>query len=445
MRNGVLSFLRQHGFQPPAGSCAIAAVSGGTDSMCLLDVLHGISREYGWTVCAAHFNHCLRGDEADRDERFVQNYCASAGIPFYSGREDVSRWAAEHRMGVEAAGRELRYRFLEEIREKTGAVFIATAHNADDNTETVLMHLLRGTGTAGLCGIQPQFGRVIRPLLFASRSDIEEYNVSRGISWLDDSTNGDDSLLRNRLRHQVIPVLKDINPSFSDACRRLARLASLDEQALSSLAGDAAGPFSGSGRIPVSAVVSLPDAVALRVIRLMSGRALSFDHTDAVLRLCRSGSGALSLPGGQVRIDGGDLVFGDPQAPVLSESELVPDLPVFLPEAGLVVSLSLGVYDGIVNKSFTEYLFKTDEVCGRIVVRPRRPGDRITLRARGCTKSLKKLFNEETVPVWRRGAIPVFSDDVGILAVYPFGPCLRGQPAPGDAVCRILIRESEQL
>ena len=445
MRNGVLSFLRQHGFQPPAGSCAIAAVSGGTDSMCLLDVLHGISREYGWTVCAAHFNHCLRGDEADRDERFVQNYCASAGIPFYSGREDVSRWAAEHRMGVEAAGRELRYRFLEEIREKTGAVFIATAHNADDNTETVLMHLLRGTGTAGLCGIQPQFGRVIRPLLFASRSDIEEYNVSRGISWLDDSTNGDDSLLRNRLRHQVIPVLKDINPSFSDACRRLARLASPDEQALSSLAGDAAGPFSGSGRIPVSAVVSLPDAVALRVIRLMSGRALSFDHTDAVLRLCRSGSGALSLPGGQVRIDGGDLVFGDPQAPVLSESELVPDLPVFLPEAGLVVSLSLGVYDGIVNKSFTEYLFKTDEVCGRIVVRPRRPGDRITLRARGCTKSLKKLFNEETVPVWRRGAIPVFSDDVGILAVYPFGPCLRGQPAPGDAVCRILIRESEQL
>ena len=444
MRNGVLSFLRQHDLLPPAGSCAVAAVSGGADSMCLLDVLHGLSREFGWTVCAAHFNHCLRGDEADRDERFVRNHCVSSGIPFYCGREDVARWADEHRMGVEAAGRELRYRFLEKVREKTGALFIATAHNADDNAETVLMHLLRGSGTAGLCGIQPQLGRVIRPLLFASRSDIEEYNVSRGISWLDDSTNGDDSLLRNRLRHQVIPVLKDINPSFSDACRRLTRLASLDDQALTSLAVDAAGPYAGSGRIPVSAVASLPDAVALRVIRMMAGRALSFDHTDAVLRLCRSGSGALSLPGGKVRIDGGELVFGDPQIPALSETELVPDRPVFLPEAGLTVSLSLGVFDGRVNKSFTEYLFKTDAVCGRIVVRPRRPGDRYTLRARGCTKSLKKLFNEEAVPVWRRGAVPVFSDDAGILAVYPFGPCLRGQPEPGDAVCRILIRGPEQ-
>ena len=444
MRNGVLSFLRQHGLLPPAGSCAIAAVSGGADSMCLLDVLYGISREYGWTVCAAHFNHCLRGSEADRDESFVQNRCAAAGIPFYSRREDVARWAAEHRMGVEAAGRELRYRFLEEIREKTGAVFIATAHNADDNAETVLMHLLRGTGTAGLCGIQPQYGRVVRPLLFASRLDIEGYNVSRGIPWLDDSTNGDDALLRNRLRHQVIPVLKDINPSFPDACRRLTRLASLDDQALSSLAEEAARPYSGSGRIPVSAVAPLPDAVALRVIRLMAGRALSFDHTCSVLRLCRSGSGALSLPGGQVRIEGAELVFGNPQIPVLSETELLPDLPILLPEAGLQVSLSCGIYDGRINKSFTEYQFKTDAVCGRIVVRPRRPGDRFTLRARGCTKSLKKLFNEEAIPVWRRGAIPVFSDDAGILAVYPFGPCLRGQPEPGDTVCRILIRESGQ-
>ena len=444
MKKGVLSFLRQYDLLPPPGSCAVAAVSGGADSMCLLDVLRGIAVENGWNICAAHFNHGLRGKESDRDEAFVRDYCAAAAIPFYSGREDVARWAAEHHMGEEAAGRELRYRFLETVRQKTDALFVATAHNADDNAETVLMHLLRGTGTAGLCGIQPKLGQVVRPMLFASREAIEEYNVSRGIPWINDSSNGDDSFVRNRLRHQVLPVLRDINPSFSDACRRLTRLAATDEQALSGLASAAAGPYTESGKIPLSVVLSLPEAVALRAIRLMSGRPLSFEHTDSVLRLCRSGSGSLSLPGGPVRIEKTNLVFGEQQFPLLSETELVPDLPVLLPEAGLLVTLSEGVFDGIVNKSFTEYLFKTDAVCGKITVRPRRPGDRYTLRARGCTKSLKKLFNEEAVPPWQRGIIPVISDEAGILAVYPFGPCLRGQPEPGDTVFRILIRGTEQ-
>ena len=444
MESSVLSFLRQYNLLPPVGSCAIAAVSGGADSMCLLDILYRISQEYGWTVCAAHFNHSLRGEESDRDEHFVRDRCSAAGIPFYSQKEDVASWAAEHRVGVEEAGRELRYRFLEELRERTGALFIATAHNADDNAETVLMHLLRGTGIAGLSGIHPQRGAVIRPLLFASRAEIEAYNVSRDVSWVEDSTNRDDSILRNNLRHRVIPVLKEINPSFTDSCRRLAWLAARDEEVLSSLAEEAAGPFIGSGRIPLSVVAPLADAVALRVIRLMAGRSLPCDHTVSVLHLCRSGSGMLSLPGGRVQVEGPDLVFGELQPLVIAETELQPECPVFLPEAGVQVTLTRGIYDGRVNKSFTEYLFKMDAVCGRIVVRPRRPGDSYTLRSRGCTKSLKKLFNEEAIPPWRRGAIPVFSDDAGILAVYPFGPSLRGQPEPGDAVYSILIRESEQ-
>ena len=443
MKRGVLSFLRQYDLLPPAGTSALAAVSGGADSMCLLDVLHELALEGGWTVCAAHFNHGLRGEEADRED-FVRTRCQASGIPFYSGRDDVAHWASDHRVGVESAARELRYRFLETVREQTGAVFIATAHNADDNAETVLMHLIRGTGTAGLCGIQPRLGYVIRPLLFAPRSAIEEYNASRGVPWVDDSTNGDDSLTRNRLRHQVLPILKEINPGFTEACRRLTRLAARDEQALSSLAEKAAAPYTLSGRIPLSTVTSLPEAVALRVIRRMKDQALSCDHTESVLRLCRTGSGALSLPGGQVRIEGDDLVFGDSEPPVLAEAELQPDHPVLLPEAGVQVVMTRGVHDGSVNKSFTEYLFKTDAVCGRITVRPRHPGDRYTLRARGCSKSLKKLFNEAAVPPWRRAVIPVFSDEAGILAVYPFGPCLRGQPEAGDAVIRIQIRELEQ-
>ncbi|MBR6950868.1 MAG: tRNA lysidine(34) synthetase TilS [Oscillospiraceae bacterium] len=444
MKKGVISFLRQQGLLPSAGSTALAAVSGGADSMCLLDVLHEIALECGWTICAAHFNHGLRGEEADRDEAFVRSFCLTSGIPFYSDRGDVSRWAFDHHMGVEAAARELRYRFLETVRAQTGAVFIATAHNADDNAETILMHLVRGAGTAGLCGIQPRLGHVIRPLLFASRSEIEEHNVARGIAWVEDSSNGDDALTRNRLRHQVLPILREINPEFSEACRRLARLASRDEQALSSLAERAVAPHADAERIPLAEVLSLPEAVALRVIRKMYGQPLSCEHAESVLRLCRSGSGKLSLPGGQVHIECSDLVFREAQSPVLSEKELLPGQTISLPEAGLQILLTSGVWDGSVNKSFTEYLFKTDAVCGRITVGSRRPGDRYTLRTRRCTKSLKKLLNEAAVPPWRRDAVPVFSDEAGILAVYPFGPCLRGQPTPGDTVFRILIRELEQ-
>ena len=411
--------------------------------MCLLDLLLSLSPDTGWKISAAHFNHGLRGPEADRDETFVRDYCAGAGIPFFAGRGDVNEYASLHRLGREEAARILRYRYLEEARKQADAKYIATAHSADDNAETILMNLVRGTGTAGLRGIPVCREPLIRPLLFADRTEIEAYDRARGLPWITDSSNGDDAYTRNRLRHHVIPLLKQLNPRFTEACRRTAQIAGADDNALNDMADSVLAGLARSERIPSDVLGALPDAVAARVLRKMNKGPLPFLQVRTILRFCRSGrrAGVLEIPGSEVHFEQGDLVFGRTETSPVTIRVLAPGTTVPLEEAGLVVTVCEDRYDGTIHKSFTEYLFKTGDVCGRIVARPRFPGDRYAPRGRGCTKTLKKLMNEAGIPAGSRDALPVIADEKGILAVYPFGPCERGRPEVGDAVIRIQIRE----
>jgi tRNA(Ile)-lysidine synthase len=201
------AFAEKHDMLPKGGTI-LAAVSGGADSMCLLHVLINLSARYDLRIEAAHFNHMLRGDESDRDERFVLGECEKLGVPCHVGRGDVSAYARESGMGTEEAGRKLRYDFFYETAKKIGASRIATAHNGDDNCETVIMNMLRGTGLTGLCGIPPVRGIVIRPLLTVTRSGIEEYLRENNIPHVEDSTNRSDDYTRNRIRHRVIPALR---------------------------------------------------------------------------------------------------------------------------------------------------------------------------------------------------------------------------------------------
>ncbi|MBR4744347.1 MAG: tRNA lysidine(34) synthetase TilS [Oscillospiraceae bacterium] len=443
MKDRLLSFLEDSGCLPERGAGILAAVSGGADSMCLLDLLLSLSPETGWEISAAHFNHGLRGPEADRDEAFVRDYCSEAGIPFFAGRGDVNEYASLHRIGREEAARVLRYRFLEEARKQAEAKYIATAHSADDNAETILMNLVRGTGAAGLRGIPVCRESLIRPLLFADRAEIEAYDRARGLSWITDSSNGDDTYTRNRLRLHVIPLLKQINPRFTEACSRTAQIAAADDDALNAMADSVFSGLDRSKRIPSDLLGDLPDAVAARVLRKMNGGPLPFLQVRRILLFCRSGrrEGVLEIPGTEVHFEHGDLVFGRTETVPMTTRVLAPGTTVPLEEAGLIVTVCEERYDGTIHKSFTEYLFKTGDVCGRIVARPRFPGDRYAPRGRGCTKTLKKLMNEAGIPISRRDALPVFADEKGILAVYPFGPCERGRPENGDAVIRIQIRE----
>ena len=225
----------------PAGARVLCAVSGGADSMCLLHLLLQAAPEGGFQVEAAHFNHGLRGDEAQRDEEFVRAQCVRWQVPLTVGRGDVGDFARREGQTIEEAARTLRYAFLEERAQAAGCTHIATAHNADDNLETLLLHLVRGAGLHGLAGIPPRRGKLIRPLLAVSRREIEAYLTEHGIPHVEDSTNTDAAYARNRLRHQVIPILRALNPRLSEHTAQTMGFLRSDNDYLNAQALEACG------------------------------------------------------------------------------------------------------------------------------------------------------------------------------------------------------------
>lgn len=197
------------------GDSVLVALSGGADSVCLLTVLLSLKDEYGLTIIAAHVNHLLRGDESDSDEQFVIKLCKSLCIPLRCKKVDVYNLAKEQGLTLEEAGRKARYDFFYELKESLKITKIATAHNCNDNAETVLMRLIRGTGLKGLGGIPYQNENgVIRPLLDIERSEIEAYLALKNISYVTDSSNLEDDYARNKIRHHIVPVSKELNPNF---------------------------------------------------------------------------------------------------------------------------------------------------------------------------------------------------------------------------------------
>ena len=220
---------------PKPGEAVLCAVSGGLDSMCLLRMLAGWRRERGGELTAAHFNHGLRGPAADRDEDFVREICKQWNIPLVMGRGDVREYAGREGCSIEEAARILRYAFL---REAAGPRLIYTAHHADDNAETVLLNLIRGTGLKGLTGMDWQRDGLCRPLLAASREELESYAARWNVPHIEDETNADpEAAARNLLRLQVMPLLKELNPrAVEHICGAARRLRGVDR----SLEADAA-------------------------------------------------------------------------------------------------------------------------------------------------------------------------------------------------------------
>jgi len=204
----------------------LLAVSGGIDSMVMADLFSKTSFDTG----IAHCNFKLRGTDSDNDELFVKEYASSAGRPFYTVSFDTKGYAREKRISIEMAARELRYKWFEEIRQKYGYDLVALAHNMNDNIETILINLARGTGIAGLTGMKPREGLLIRPLLFATRREIEEYASACSVSFREDVTNAELRFIRNRIRHQIIPLFREINPSFESTVAGTAeRLTEIEE------------------------------------------------------------------------------------------------------------------------------------------------------------------------------------------------------------------------
>lgn len=423
------------------GDRVLCAVSGGADSMCLLHWLSRNAKALGISVCAASFDHMLRGEQSRLDCVFVADRCADWGIPCLTGEADVRKRAEKEHLGEEEAARLCRYEFLESAARSLGCNVIATAHNADDNAETMLFNFTRGGGLKGLCGIPPRRGNIIRPLLNTSRREIEEYDKENSVPFVTDSTNLGDDYTRNILRHRVTPVLEGINPAFFAAASRTAALLREDEYCLDALAREAYDRLYKNSALSAQELLALPKAVGTRLLRLICGRGLEYKHVEALYALAGSTERKYAdIAGMRVSCDQGVLRFGETvvsiEPRVLRAGETI-----YIPEGGFEVKTELlektERFFGTVNK----FDFNYGSICGSITFMSRRDGDKIRLRGRGCTKSLKDLFNEAGMSRAERELTPVLRDERGPIAVYGFGVAERCAAVSGQRALRVTITE----
>ena len=446
------AFADRYNMLPP-GSTILVALSGGGDSMALLSVLEKLAQERDLHLHAAHFNHQLRGEESQRDETFVTEWCEKRNIPLIIGQGDVAQEAKEQGKGVEETARAMRYAFLEETAAALGCDRIATAHNADDNAETLLLHLARGTGLHGLTGIPPVRGKLIRPLLTTSRAVIEDYLRRYRIPHVEDSTNRDDAYSRNKVRHQVLPVLKEINPWLIP--RTAETIGSLREddaylQAIADHEVQCAVRRGGELVLPVVRIAGQPGPIAVRMVRALLAELDTYQfsaaHLRAVTALCRGGdpSAAVDLPHGlTARRVYGDLVLGPRQeAAVLAARPLDPDREQTIEAGPWRITCRPAAAPAAHPEGPNHVFLARDALSGPLVIRPRQTGDAVTLPRRG-RKTLKKLFIDAHVPRLERGTWPVLADAGGPLYIPGFGPDAAHLAAPGERAVEIWTEKSD--
>lgn len=385
MLSKLRAFVKEQGLIFP-GDQIVCAVSGGADSIALLWAMYLLKEEWQLELSAAHFNHQLRDDASDGDEQFVRKFCEGYGIPLHVGSVHVE----PGEKGLEAAARDARYAFFATLPGK-----IATAHTADDNAETVLMHLLRGTGLRGLGGIAPIRGNLIRPMLSVTRADVEAFLEEYALSHREDGSNHTDLFLRNRLRRHVIPLLKEENPKLAENLSAMALRLRQDEDALSSIASERS--------LSITVLRQEPAAIRTRVLERFLKESGVREPEAQHIKLAESlvfsenPSARGNFPGGITISRNYDIL----------EALTPPE------EHGYQIICSPAVE--IIN---TAEVFTVHPV-GTVYVRSRRSGD--SIRLSGGTKTLKKLFIDRKIPATRRDQVPIVCDDTGIIGIYGIG------------------------
>lgn len=404
-------------------SKVVAAVSGGSDSMALLFALKNLRDEYGFELCAAHVNHCIRGEDADRDEAFVREKCKELGIELYVKKADVIKMASEQGIGLEECGRNVRYDFFNSLGDN---IVIATAHNLSDRAETFLFNFARGSALRGLCSIPPVRDNIIRPLIDCSKKEILEFCEINGIEYVNDATNDDVKYSRNRIRHNVVTELCEINPSFEKCAGRCIDSLNEDELFLSSLAEKLIKDSvceSGYDALLISRAASpVKKRAIVGIIGNSAGVTVEGKFVNKICDMLVNG-GSMQINGGvTVRVRKGILDFPlyNNETPV---SQQLGKLTVFADATvtSEVIENSETNNLQFISKLDLEYYLDCDKICGKVIIRSREDGDKITLASRKCTKSLKKLFNELAIPPECRNSVAVFSDERGILLVEGAG------------------------
>lgn len=417
------AYCAQWNMLPPGGT-VLCAVSGGRDSMALLHILSRLAAEIGFQLTAAHFHHGLR-ETADRDEAFVRAWCRGKGIPLTTGRGDVKDFARREGMSVEDAARTLRYAFLESAAEDQGADRIAAAHHREDNAETVLLHLLRGAGPRGLSGIPPVRGKIVRPLLEASRDEINRYIQENALPYVEDETNQDTIYTRNRLRLEVLPLLEEISPGCGARMASAAALLREEDQHLQREAVALLPPAGNDGiSLPLETLRRQDKAIQRRLVRTMAqkfGADLTQSQTEAVLSLPTGGfqdlssnlcavkrNGRLTIaprpaPPAALRLREGRQTWGPWLVSMERAAAPVPETRQSAVLRGTSGELSLAPWDGT----------------GRLAV------------ANGA-RTIKRLFADAGIPVERRAGHPAILLDGKIAAIVGVAVDWNLRPRNGE-------------
>jgi len=441
----VLATIRRHQMLAP-GMRVIAAVSGGPDSVCLLHVL----RELGIELAGvAHFNHKLRGEASDGDERFVAELARQIGLPFHR-EEGGARHTADN---LEQALRRARRGFFARLLRGGLAERVALGHTLDDQAETVLFRLLRGSGLAGLAGILPiTADGIIRPLLDVRRSEVEEFLRERGIAWREDASNWDPAFARNRIRHALLPQLtREWNPRLTENLGQLADLAHDEERWWAAEVAGLVTERDGSVELEAAALAGVPRALGRRVarhaVRLARGRleGIAFGHIERVLDLAArpEGEGRVALPGLKVERSFAWVRFAKSGGPVRVEPQSVKEPGVYRsPDGKSLIQIE------VVEQPHGSGACDTLRVdCGSapLELRGWKPGDRYRPVGRDRDYKIRDLFQQARVPSWKRAFWPILTGNGKILWARGWGIAAESVEGSGATPLRKLrIRETSK-
>lgn len=444
MLDKILSFAEKYNMFPP-GSTVVCGLSGGADSVSLLLALSELSRQLNITVEALHVNHCLRGEESDRDEAFCRQLCARLEITFTAVACDVRSFAKHNSLSDEEAARKLRYDIF--AGHSVGKL-IATAHNANDNLETVILNLARGTALKGLSGIPPVRGNIVRPLLAVSRCEIENFLRKKNTAYVTDSTNLSDNYTRNKIRHSIIPVLNEINGSVIETSVTAIDAVRTENSFIESET-DKVWKVCAEGNT-LTGLSRYPEVIRKRCIaKLLSSHSLpySYDRLSKADRIALN-SGKINVSGNFYLVsDGTKLILDNiqPQIPVGEiYSELKPGKNKIFDNKALyaeIISDNNFHINEIVNTKLAIYYLDYDKIKGRVFVRNRRFGDKIRLCGRNFTSSIKKLINEKVSPDFRN-ELHFIEDDDGTIFAEMIGVADRTAP-DGNTVKYLKITVAE--
>jgi len=427
----------------------LVAVSGGADSVALLRVLLELRAELGVVLAVAHLNHALRGESSDADEAFVGQVAAEHELDLFVERVPIAEHAEAERMGLESAGRKLRYEWLTRIAGERRFDAVATAHTADDQAETVLMKLLRGAGSRGLAGIYPvRFEnrgiRFVRPLLSSTRAEVEAYLVSNDQSWREDESNLDRRFLRNRVRHDLLPLLeREYNPKIRQTLSELSEISRAEEEYWSKLASMHLDWLRADRQVlRFDEFGPIPTALHRRVLKQWleeEGIATDFRHIE-LLRGCASGDLEQTelSEGWYACAAGGYLALKrheqEPPVERYVYSLLVPG-EVAIQEIGCTVRV-VPVSAELAAESKPGTLLSAKQLGGELRVRSWKPGDRYRPAYSGSEQKLKRLFAECKIPAEDRPTWPVVLKGDVIVAVrgLPVAERYCWRPGAGDAL-----------